>query len=245
MDDASTHLEVGAVLEVAGGDADDALSLAQEAGHLDPRGEVGAVLGGGARGGRHQPGVVDLAVVVADRSGDRLGLEVGRDPGDLAAEEVAVLGHAHVVLAGHRHAVVQHQTGTDIGALPEPVRQRVEERHRSDEVRREPGEQEPALLQGLTDETEVEHLEVAQPPVDELGRARRRAAGEVALLQQARVEAAGDSVQGDARADDAATDDEDVELALALEAGHRGDRLVAGLGAERAVVHAAQSCKGV
>ena len=51
------------------------------------------------RGDRHhQPGVVDLAVVVLDRARDRLGLEVRRDPGDLAREEVAVPRHAHLVL---------------------------------------------------------------------------------------------------------------------------------------------------
>ncbi len=82
-------------------DADDPLALAQEPDDLRARGDVGAVRGRRARDGHHEPRVVDLAVVVAHRAVQLLGLEVRRDPGDLLAEEVLVLRHADVTeLAG-------------------------------------------------------------------------------------------------------------------------------------------------
>ena len=88
-------------------DADHALALAQEAGHLHPGGDLGAVARGGARDREHQPGVVDLAVVVADRAGDRLGREVRGDPGDTLAGTGAGAAAAHVGLAEPRHRVVE------------------------------------------------------------------------------------------------------------------------------------------
>jgi hypothetical protein len=120
--------------------------------------------------GQHQAGVVDLRVVVADGALEVLGAQVGRDPGHLLAEQVRVLGHAHVVLAGHGHAVVQEQSGSDVRAFPRVV-QRVEERHRPDQVRGQAGEQQAALLEGLADQAEVEHLQVAQAAVDQLAAA--------------------------------------------------------------------------
>ena len=224
--DAGPDLEVALVLEVARADADDPLALAQEAGDLDPGRDVRAVAGGGAGDRHHQPGVVDLAVVVLDRAGDRVGLEVGRDPGDLPLEEVPVPRHAHVVLAEHRHGVVEREPGADVRALPAAVGQRVEERHRPDQVRRQPGEQQPALLQRLAHQAEVEHLEVAQAAVDQLAAAAAGAAGQVALLEQPGVEAAGDGVERGAGADHSPADHQDVELAC--RSAHRGDRGVAG-----------------
>ena len=131
--------------------------------------------------------------------------------------------HAHVVLAGHRHAVVQQQPGADVGPLPRVV-QRVEEGHRPDQVRSEPGEQQPALLERLAHQPEVEHLQVAQPAVDQLAAARAGAGGEVALLDQAGGQAARGGVEGGAGADDAAADDEDVELAVAARGGQGAQR---------------------
>ena len=122
--------------------------------------------------------------------------------------------HAHVGLADHRHRVVEREPGADVRALPAAVRERVEERHRPDQVRRQPGEQQAALLERLADQPEVEHLEVAQAAVDQLAAAAAGAAGQVALLQQAGVQAPGDGVERGADADDAAADDEDVELTL-------------------------------
>ena len=122
--------------------------------------------------------------------------------------------------------------------------QRVEERHRPDQVRRQPGQQQAALLQRLADQAEVEHLQVAQAAVDQLAAARAGAGGEVALLEQGGGEAAGDRVERDPGADDAAADDEHVELGPALGGRtQRGQGLVAGGGAEGAGLgHAPMSC---
>ena len=208
--DPRAHLEVGAALEVGRPYADHPVALAQEAGDAGAGGDHGTVMGGGPGEGHHQPRVVDLAVVVADRPGELVGAQVGGDPGDLLAEQVLVLGHAHVVLAGHRQRVVQREARADVGPLDGAV-QRVEERHRPDQVGREPGEQQPALLQRLADQREVEHLQVAQAAVDQLARPRGRAAGEVPLLEQPDGQATRHGVERRAGADHPAPDDQDVE----------------------------------
>jgi hypothetical protein len=93
------------------------------------------------------------------------------------------------------------------------VLQRVEERHRADQVRREPLQQQRPLRQRLGHQPEVEHLEVAQAAVDELAGPARRAARPVALLDQSGAEAARDGVERRARCrPTATTDDEHVEL---------------------------------
>ena len=160
----------------------------------------------------HQPGVVDLAVVVADRAGDRLRREVRRDPGDRLAAQVPVPRQTHLGGAEPRHHVVEQQSGADVRSLPAAVGQRVEERHRPDQVRRQPVEQETALLKCLSHQAEVEHLEVAEPAVDQLAAAAAGAAGQVALLQETRGQAAGDRVERDPGADDTAADDEHVQI---------------------------------
>ena len=74
-------------------------------------------------------------------------------------------------------------------------------------------------------------------------RAAAGAGGEVALLDQAGRQAAGDRVERGAGADDAAADDEHVEL-VALEGPHRRQRSVTGFRAEGAgLAHAAQSVR--
>ncbi len=221
-------LQVHVVLQVASGHPDHPAVLAEEAGDLGPRGHVRAVRRRGAGDRHHQPGVVDLAVVVLDRPGQLVGAQVGRDPGDLLAEEVPVPGDAHVVLAGprtsKRHGVVQRDACADVRPLPGVV-QRVEERDRPDQVRRQAGQQQAALLQRLADQREVEHLQVAQAAVDQLAAAAAGAAGVVALLQQRRGEPAADRVQGDADPDDPAADHQDVELVALVAAAHRGQGL--------------------
>ncbi len=80
---------------------------------------MGAVRRRGPGDGHHQPGVVDLAVVVADRAGEVVGAEVGchpRDAGD--GTGACAAGTPMSYLPGHRHRVVQQQAGTDVGALP-------------------------------------------------------------------------------------------------------------------------------
>ena len=71
-----------------------------------------------------------------------------------------------------------------------------------------------ALEQRLAHEPEVEVLQVAQAPVDELARAAGGSRGEVGALEQRHAVAARGRVQRHAGAGDAAADDDHVELVL-------------------------------
>ncbi|OPZ49989.1 MAG: hypothetical protein BWY91_02931 [bacterium ADurb.BinA028] len=158
------------------------------------------------------PRVVHLRVVVLHGTDQRGRLEGRGDLERLAPGEVLVPGQPGRVPRRPGHRVVERQAGLDVGPLDHRFGQRVEERHRSHQVRGEAGEQQPALLERLGDEPEVEHLQVAQAAVDELAAAAGRARGEVALLDEPRAQAPGHRVQGAAGARHPTADDEDVEF---------------------------------
>ena len=80
-------------------------------------------------------------------------------------------------------------------------------------MRRQRHEQAP-LEQCLTDQPEVEFLQVAQSTVHELRRAARRAGGEVATLDERDAVPARRGVERDSGSGDAAADDDDVEALL-------------------------------
>jgi hypothetical protein len=112
------------------------------------------------------------------------GLQRRRLAQRLARDRWPVPRDAAARAAEQAHRVVERDAGADVRALPAAVLQRVEERHRADQVRGEALQQQRALAQGLGDQPEVEHLEVAQPAVHELAAAAARAAGPVAGLDQ-------------------------------------------------------------
>ncbi len=112
--------------------------------------------------------------------------------------------------AGQR--VVEQRARADIGALPDVMRERKQERHRSHEMRTEPFEHQRLLAQRFADEAELELLEVAQAAVDQLRRAARGPGSPVALLDQRDREPAARRVEGGAGADDAAADHDEVEF---------------------------------
>ncbi len=124
-------------------------------------------------------------------------------------------------LDGHDVVEVQPDAGAAVGPLA--VERGHDERQRVHEVRRE-RDQELALEQRLADEPEVEVLQVAQAAVDELGRAARGAGGVVRALDERDAVAARGRVERDARARDAATDDDEVERL----GGERFERVGAG-----------------
>ena len=98
-DDLGPHLDLAVVLQVHQRATPTTRSPSRRKPiDLGARGDVGAVRRSGARDVHHQPGVVDLAVVVADRTGQLVGAQVGGHPRELTAEEVLVPRHAHVVL---------------------------------------------------------------------------------------------------------------------------------------------------
>ena len=217
----------GAGLEVANADTGDPLALAQEPDDLSAVGHVGAVGGRRANDRHGVPGVVDLRVVVLDATDQRVGLERGNEPQRLATGQMTVPWQPAAVARRDRHRVVEREPGADVRAFPEPPVERIQERHRADQVRRESLNEQSSLTQGLAHEPEVEHLEVTQAAVDELRRPGRRARRPVPHLHERRRETTRDGVQRAAGSDDAPADDDHVVLG-GVHPRHRGCSLLPG-----------------
>src|SRR3954466_6729375 len=113
---------------------------------------------------------------------------------------------------GAAELVVKKDARPHIRALPESVGQREQERKRLDQMRRQRRQRQLALVQCLTDQAELELLEVTQPAVEHLRRAARGAGGEIAGLDEGDLEPARRRIESRARADHATADDDDVEL---------------------------------
>ena len=175
--------------------------------------------------GEHEPHVVGLAVVEQVAAGGLAAGERGQELEHLRAVDDPVALRAPVVLAAapapapvDRHHVVGVQPDPEDAVGPRAVERGDDERQRPDEVRRQRGQQ-LALEQRLADQPEVERLQVAQPAVDELARARGGPARVVALLDERDGVAAARRVERDAGAGDPAADDEHVERLV----GERGE----------------------
>ncbi len=220
---AGADLEFAALFQVVHSGADDPLALAQEAHHACAVGHVRAVGGGGAHDRRDVARVVHLGVVVLEGAHQGVLLEAGRDAQRVLAGEVAVGGQAAAVAGGDGHGVVEGDARARVEPLPALVLKGVEKGHRAHQVGGDPLQQQPALLERLPYEREVEHLQIAQSAVDELAGAAGGARRPVAGLHETGRQSAGGRVQGGARADDAAADDQHVQFALR----HPGERLAA------------------
>jgi len=92
------------------------------------------------------------------------------------------------------------------------VRQRVQEADRLDQVRRQSGEHQLALVQGLADQPELQLLQIAQATVEQLGRPAGRSRGQIPRFHQSYLETASGGIQRCTGTDHTATDDDDVEL---------------------------------
>ncbi len=115
----------------------------------------------------------------------------------------------HVPVAAH--GVVEQHAAAHIGAFPHPVRDREQERNRSDEVRAESAEQQGPLAQRLVDQGHVELLEVAQSAVDQFAGPAGGAGGEIAGLDERHGQPAGGRVERDPGTGHATADDDDVD----------------------------------
>ena len=67
-----------------------------------------------------------------------------------------------------RHDVVEGDACAHVRPLPDPVTQRVQERHRLDEVGTQVFVDQAPFVQSFRDEAEVELFEVSQTSVDQL-----------------------------------------------------------------------------
>ena len=123
----------------------------------------------------------------------------------------------------HRHEAVQtrpRQRGVEEDpALHEPRSigpvfvQRKEERQPAHEVRRDDVHQQAALVMRLAHEADVAETQIAQSAVDQLRRGARRRACEVPLVDERNRQTVCARCLRDARTDDAAADDQQVEVA--------------------------------
>ena len=149
----------------------------------------------------------DLAVVEAPGALQALRLEPGLDAQQLTFVQPLARGQALV----ERQRVVQLHAGLQLGAVEHAAAvHRHQELQRLHQVGRQ-AQQDLAFAHVRAHQSEVEHFEVAQPTMDEARRPRRGARGEVVLFDQRYLESAQSQVAGNARAHDAATDDQHVE----------------------------------
>ena len=181
---------------------------------LGARGGEGPVGRCRADQGEDQPGVVDRGVPVLQGADGRIVAQVGELAQHALARQVPVVGQGPTPPGGRGQGVVEGDARPHVGALPHPVLQGVEECHGLDQVGCELVDQQVALGEGLVDEVEVEHLQVAQAPVDQFRGAARRPARPVLGLHDADAQSAGGGLQCDAGAGHAAPDDEDVEAVV-------------------------------
>ena len=185
-------------------------------------GDGRSVRGRRARHGQAEPGVVGPGVVVEVGAGQTVGGHRGEVGQRLVLGEALVdladAGPAGEVVAPHRHA---HRPGHLRRHDPVLGQDRDEERQRADQVGRQLA-QPLALGQGLVDQDDLPLLEVAQPAVDELGALRRRARGQVALVDEGRAEPPRRGVEGHADARDPAPHDQDVERLAGQAPQHGG-----------------------
>ena len=139
---------------------------------------------------RHQPRIVDPQVRIFERMGQPVFERGAR----------FVLAQAHAGGAGQGAApadrIVEKQPGAQHPARALAVLMRQDEAHRPDDVRRD-GPKLLALLQGLAHQRELVIFEIAQPAMDQLGRGRAGAAGEVARFEQQDFRAAPRRIAGD------------------------------------------------
>ena len=173
----------------------------------------GAVGDGGARDRECEPGVVGLRVVVHVRAGEPVAVE-GREIASIASS-IAMRWWRLPMRSPPVRSYIQ-------SALPSTRREpsvdaaaarqhRDEEREHAHEVRRVL-EHPLAFGQPLVDQAKLALVEVAEPAVHELRAPRAGARREVVAFHERGAQPAAGGVERDARAGDAAPDDEQVEV---------------------------------
>ncbi len=157
------------------------------------------------------PGVVDLRVVEPDRPAEAIRAQGGEGTQRRAARQMAVTRYAAGGPERRGEQIVEQDTGTEVGALPDRGGQRQQERQWTDQMRCD-GAQLPATLdQRLAHQREVELFQVAQAAVHELARTARRPGRPVPGLEQRHGQAAAGRVESRPRSGDPAAHDDDVE----------------------------------
>ena len=178
------------------GHAPDPAVVAPEADHLGPVEGDGAVRHRRPHQFHDVAGVIDLGVVIEDGPAQRPRVEPRRRSESTALAQVPVEGKTAAVARREAQDVVKRHPGTDVRALEERAPQRVQDRHRPDEMGRQVLEEQRPLPQGLAHQTEVQHLEVPEAPMDQFAGPARRARRPVLRLHEAHGQTAAGRVQG-------------------------------------------------
>ncbi len=183
---------------------------------LDTREDGCAVPGGRPRDGDDQPCVVDeLAVPAAHPAAEGLGADRGRETQHLGpADRPGGAEHRVRGADDSPHAVAHAIPDADVCSSRYVARrvQRQDLRHRSDEMRSDPREQQVPLRRALVRDADLARCEVAQAAVDELRAPATRTVREVAPLDQHGPKAAARGIQRYPCAGGAAADHQHVDV---------------------------------
>jgi hypothetical protein len=203
--------ELPAGLKITNDDAGDPICLAQKADHTRARGDRGAVVGCGTTDHHRVPGVVNLAFVELDRADHRLPIRRGEGLERALAAQVT-----HVVRdpASGAEYVVHADAEAAIAAVDHRPHERVQKRHRLDQMRGQLVEGQRALLESLEDQGKIEVFQIAEPPVKQLAGPTRGTSAEITGLDQPDPQAAGDGIERAAAARDAGSNDENVQILM-------------------------------
>ena len=193
--DVAAHLGDRAVLGVAHPHAGDPIAFAKQRHHLGGGAHHRAVVRRGAHDRQRVPGVVDDGVVVADSADQRAALQARGQPQRAGAGQMLLRGNRFRAA----ELVVEEQAGSGVRAFPPALGQRVEERQRLDQMRRQRRQRQLALVERLTHQAEFQLLEITQPAVEHLRGSARRAGGEVTRFHQRDFQPAGGGVQRSSR----------------------------------------------
>ena len=167
--------------------------------------DLGAAIGGVARGQHHEARVVDEAVGIFEAFGVAVG---DQRLADLVAGEIDRAGRRQQVPAADM--VVEEQAEPQQPGRAQPGMVRQHETQRTDDVGRDLPE-DFALDQRLAHQPELVIFEIAQAAMHELGRPGRRPAGQVIHFAQENRIAPARRIARDAAAIDAAANDGEVE----------------------------------
>jgi hypothetical protein len=206
-DGARLHVDALVAKPVADGRAANPSLRRPELDDLGVVDDNGAVLGRRADIREAEPAVVRPGVGI--EPAPLQGVEA--EGGD-ALRRALGLDHASEPLAGERR--VEPEARLDRKAPIGPVLvQRQEKRQPANEVGGDDAHEGAPLLVRLADEADVSQPEVAEAAVDELRGRARGGAAEVGAVDERDGESGARGLGGDARADDAAADHQDVEAA--------------------------------
>ena len=186
--------------------------LGQQPANRCPSQGQGAVRHRRPHHGDGQPSVVDLGLVQLDGPGHPVHRDRRGQPRHGAPRQLSVPGQHPGLTDGEGRGVVQAETRTHGESFHRTAGERNQQGDSAHQVRRRAVQQQIALAAQAGDGGDTDPTEVDQSTVHQGAGPPGAAPAPVARIDQGDPEATGDRVQRDPGADDAATDDEHVEV---------------------------------